>query len=384
MCVVLNDMVGGVFSLNAALLATRRPGGPRYEAVLLRNAAETAGRSTEPLDADQVRTFTSDLPRDNLFTVLRRLHASIAGRGVLVANDGLELAACTIHRCGRSVVLIVHDEYHLGLAVRYAGAIDAFVAHSEYIHRRLGEALPARRASIHHVPYGIHHTSDMRQPSTGRLRLVFIGRITEAKGVLDLPRIDRALLHRGIDAEWTVIGNGPLRERLREEWGDRDVRWCAPGTGAEVRKEAARHDIFVFPTRFEGFPVALLEAMSVGLVPVASDLPSGVPEVVSDDTGVRAPTGDIEAFATAIAALHGDRPRLERLSANASALVRGRYDITTRGPQYHELFERLLHVAPEWRRGRVNAPSRLDRPWLPNVVVRTLRRAALRLRRGGA
>jgi glycosyltransferase involved in cell wall biosynthesis len=80
--------------------------------------------------------------------------------------------------------------------------------------------------------------------------------------------------------------------RLQESWHPRaPVRFLAPAANAEVLALCAENDVFVFPTRFEEFPVALLEAMSTGLVPVVSDLPSGVPEVVSEQTGFRIAIG---------------------------------------------------------------------------------------------
>ena len=66
-------------------------------------------------------------------------------------------------------------------------------------------------------------------------------------------------------------------------------RWAIQSAGAMARAPldagAARshmpaQDVFVLPTRFEGFPVALVEAMGAGLVPVVSDIASGVPEIV--------------------------------------------------------------------------------------------------------
>ena len=67
------------------------------------------------------------------------------------------------------------------------------------------------------------------------------------------------------------------------------------------------HDVFVLPTR-RRVPVALLEAMGSGVVPVVSDIDSGVPEVVTAGvTGLLPAVGDIEGFAAAIARLHVDR-----------------------------------------------------------------------------
>lgn len=69
------------------------------------------------------------------------------------------------------------------------------------------------------------------------------------------------------------------------------------------------------PSRSEGLPVTLLEATSAGVVPVVSDLASGIPDVVEHGvTGYRIPPGNIEGFANAIAEIDSDRYRMEIMS----------------------------------------------------------------------
>ena len=93
-------------------------------------------------------------------------------------------------------------------------------------------------------------------------------------------------------------------------------------------------DIFVLPTRVEGFPVALVEAMGAGVVPVVSNIESGVPEVIaSARTGERPPVGDIRAFAAAIAALDRDRPRLAAMGAAARQSIVERFGSNVRNSQ---------------------------------------------------
>jgi glycosyltransferase involved in cell wall biosynthesis len=138
---------------------------------------------------------------------------------------------------------------------------------------------------------------------------------------------------------------------------------------------AADHDVFVLPTKHEGVPVALIEGMSVGLVPVASDLRSGVREVVEPGvSGFTPAQGDIAGFAGAIATLSRDRSKLESMSHAARARVEQAFDVRFRVRGWQDLFARHH----EFRRPRRHRPqhlygSRLDKPWLPNTVVRAIR-----------
>jgi glycosyltransferase involved in cell wall biosynthesis len=97
-------------------------------------------------------------------------------------------------------------------------------------------------------------------------------------------------------------------------------------------EEASRNDILVFPTKFEGFPVALLEAMSMGCVPVVTDLPGGIREVVENGvTGYKCAIDKNEEFVTAIETLHSNRTLLHQMKLNDMELVRKNYDVKKTG-----------------------------------------------------
>jgi glycosyltransferase involved in cell wall biosynthesis len=135
------------------------------------------------------------------------------------------------------------------------------------------------------------------------------------------------------------------------------------------------------PSRGEGLPVALLEAGAAALVPIVSDLPSGIPEVVEPGvSGYRPPVGDIGGFADAIASLDRDRRRLESMSAAVREVVAKRFNASERTVDYQRLFARWR----ELKRSRPAHPrlyygSRLDHPWIPNAAVKLIRSVASRL-----
>ena len=123
--------------------------------------------------------------------------------------------------------------------------------------------------------------------------------------------------------------------------------------------------------------MVLLEAMAAGVVPVVSDLPSGIPEVVDHGiNGYRPPVGDVAAFAEAIAELGGDRERLQAMSRAARQTVVDRFDIRQRAADYHALYARWRELRRPRPQGvPVRYGSRLDRPWLPNAAVHATRAA---------
>ncbi|HVB38143.1 MAG TPA: glycosyltransferase family 4 protein [Vicinamibacterales bacterium] len=376
---VLPDKMGGATTIIANLLAYRQPDAFRYHAVLTRSTADRDAPFAERLEADSETRFAHRLPTENLYAVIRRLRAAIPpGPGVLVANDLLELAMLSACDPGRTTVQILHGDYdyYYDLADRHQDVVDVFVAYSRAVAEELTRRLPHRRASILHLPYGVVIPEDARRPTRGPLRLVYAGRLDEAKGVLELPAIDRLLRDAGAAVEWTIVGDGPDAARLRAAWsGAVHVHWVGHRTNAEVLRRFRDQDVFVLPSRAEGLSVAMLEAMAAGVVPVVSDLQSGVPEVVHPGvTGERVPIGDVGAFAAAIAGLAADRNRLEAWSRAARQLVAERHDMRARVADYQALYARWRELRrPRPRSVRLPYGSRLDQPWMPNFVTRLMR-----------
>ena len=150
---------------------------------------------------------------------------------------------------------------------------------------------------------------DRRVLVGGALRLLFVGRLVERKGVHILIRA-LARVRERVEATLTVIGEGPEAAALRAE----AVR---AGVGGSVRfagrvdedalAEAYRTcDLFVLPAVVdrkgdtEGLGVVLLEAIEFGMPVIASDI-GGIPDIVRHrDTGLLVPPGDAPALAAAI------------------------------------------------------------------------------------
>jgi glycosyltransferase involved in cell wall biosynthesis len=376
---IVPDKLGGMLNIVEGLFRYRRPDGFAYAAILTHNPLQTDARFGGRFNADYQASFEFRSPVENFHAVLRRLRAAVPpGEGVLIANDLLELALASAFDCGRTVIQILHgdSDYYYDLAARHENVIDAFVVYGRTMERKLKARVPHRAADVYFLPYGVTEPPRRRTASPGTLRLLFAGRFEHGqKGVLDLPLIDRALAERGVDVSWTMVGAGPDEQRLREAWTSERVTFLGPKTSAEVIDIASRHDVFVLPTRYEGVPVALIEAMSVGLAPVVSRVESGVTEILSDGkTGLMPPAGDVAAFAGAIESLDRDRALLESIGDAAWRYVATAHDMRERTDAYQALFARY-HELRRPRPGDVIVPygSTLDRPWIPNVAVRTVR-----------
>jgi glycosyltransferase involved in cell wall biosynthesis len=370
----LPDKMGGVFNFCSNLLA-HRAGPMPAGAVLTHNRLDRDARSDEAMPANW-QAVVEHSPTENLYAVLRRMQRAIDGEGALVCNDWLELATAAAYPGRRTVFSIMHMDapYYYDLATRHDADIDVYVTYTEYLRDRLLALLPHRAESIVLRRYGVS-IQGRRQTSAGPLRLLYSGRLDRNKGVFDLPIIDAALAAAGIEVRWTVQGTGPDGEELRRLWPNASISWRGRRSMPEVLAEYEQQDVLVMPSRHEGLPVALLEAGAAGMAVVVSDLPTGIPEVVHNgETGYRLPTGDTAAFADAIARLARDRDHLERAGGAMRDLVTRDWNIDINAAGYERLFDRWAELRRPRPAGRV-VPygSRLDKPWMPNAMVRAVR-----------
>jgi glycosyltransferase involved in cell wall biosynthesis len=376
---VLPDKMGGVSTVISNLLRYRRSDGFRYEVLLTQDLGSTDEPIAEPLGADFERRVQFQGAVENLEKIFHRIQRHLpSGEGLLVANDWIELAALTRRDPGRTVLQILHGDYdyYYDLAVRHELIIDGFITHSRSIYQNLQRLLPHRHDSIYYLPYGVAIPRKARTLARGPMRLLFVGRLVESKGVFDLPGIDADLLRCGMQPQWTIVGSGECGPALRTRWCSPRIRWTGALPNSAVLDLYPDHDVLVLPTKAEGFPVCLLEAMAAGVVPVVSDIPGGVHDVLKRDvTGYLPRPADIPGFAASIADLHRNRDKLESMSQLARQAVIDSFDIRDRASGYQDLYSRWRELRRP-RPKRLNIPygSRLDKRWVPNCVVCTVRK----------
>jgi glycosyltransferase involved in cell wall biosynthesis len=374
---VLPDILGGVSSFNRNIINNASLRKRAYVKVILVSASGWPHpRNTEPMDADEVIDFRYDAA-ENQYAVLKRLNVLFGpDPGAIFCNEAIEMESIYHYGTAKTVYQFIHDFYNIKLAVKYGAITDVFVTHTQLFRDVLMSSDPGQVKAfqlLHGV--NIPAVAALSEPGD-HLKIVFTGRLVEGKGVQDIYCINQLLRNRGIKVEWTVIGRGPMKAFLEEQWKEEtNIRFAAPDTTEEVMQVMGANDIFLLPTRFEGSPVTILEALSVGIVPVVSDLPGGIREIVKENIGKTIPVGDNERFADAIAELHSDRARLQAMKQNARKLALEKFDIRATSDHYFDL---LLQFASFKREPRqlVSIPVgfRLDQKWLPNSLVSFIRK----------
>ncbi|WP_114279064.1 glycosyltransferase [Thioalbus denitrificans] len=233
----------------------------------------------------------------------------------------------------------------------HARAIRDFVHATVGVSPRVRKDLVRRHGfdpeRTHAIPNGCDlspFASTRRDHSEAVLRVLCLGRVeNSSKGVLDIPRIARRLNRP--DIRFTIAGDGPdlgaLKAAARGSSSSFNFLGAVPP--AQVADLMARHDVLLFPSRFEGLGLSLVEAMVTGCVPVAS-LIRGVTDFVVEDgvTGLLFPVGSIRRAADALNRLADDRTLLDRLSSNAHSAALARFDVGQMAEQYHDVLRTLM------------------------------------------
>ena len=181
----------------------------------------------------------------------------------------------------------------------------------------------------------------------GAIKVAFVGRLIEDKGIRTLVDAHRLLRRRGIDVELLIAGTpdpanpASIDEREAAEWNrEPGISWL--GHVENIAKLWERAHFAVLPSYSEGLPKSLLEAAACGRAMVASDV-SGCREIVRDgETGLLVPARDPAALADAVARLAASPALCCAYGAAARRLAVAAFSADAIGKQTVALYKSLV------------------------------------------
>ena len=186
--------------------------------------------------------------------------------------------------------------------------------------------------------------------------LITVGRYHIKKGHDLIPKIADFLRGKHVKFKWLLIGNG--LDKLRNEIEYRDLsnyiilkdeigiqnafnkNGEAKIPDDELIDLLKCSDIFVFPTRLEGFPMVIIEAMAAGLPIVTTNSPGVREIVIHDKTALLSEIDDIDSIASNIIKLTKDNNLKEHLVRHAQKEL-PKYDLNNIAEQYLDLYKQL-------------------------------------------
>lgn len=181
-------------------------------------------------------------------------------------------------------------------------------------------------------PYGKEHR-----------RILSVGRLSPQKNYLSLLRVAKRVLPQNEGWQWDIYGEGECRAEL-------ESAICEMGLVGRVNLMGQHHamydlyqnyDFQVMTSRFEGFPMVLLEGIANALPLISYDIETGPNEIVfSDKNGFLIPSGDEDAMAQAVQKMICDPAMRLRFSKESAALT-DRFSLDAVAREWMTLFGHL-------------------------------------------
>jgi len=223
---------------------------------------------------------------------------------------------------------------------------------SDYSAGRLIQSFPEAAGKIHRVYNGVDLSMFKQStPSTGRIKLLSIGRLIEKKGFVYLIDAARLLRDRGFEFECKIIGDGPERTLLQKSIQthrlEKHVDLTGPLSQPEIVDLLAQSSIFVFPAVHDqsgdsdNLPTVLIEAMASRLALVATNV-AGIPEMLYHrENGILLPEKYPIQLADAIQYLGSNRELLDLYGRTSRQFAERKFSLQTTIGALRRIFEQV-------------------------------------------
>jgi glycosyltransferase involved in cell wall biosynthesis len=303
-------------------------------------------------------------PETSLWTDVRLVRRLRGQSGFLIGTrPGLNLLAADLSPPGLITIGQEHmhlrahpDELQRRLKRRYRH-LDAVVVLTERDRRRYQRLLRGK-TRLEQMPNSVPPV-DGDTASLDGTAILAAGRLGRQKGFDMLIKAFAQVAPTHPEWRLRICGDGgwrPRLERLIAEYGLEDAVTLA-GPVEQLDDEMRTAALFVLSSRFEGFPLVLLEAMAAGLAVVSFDCPTGPRDVIDDHrNGILVPRRNIDALAEGMRELMDDPALRRRLGAAAAETARG-YSMDAIGPRWEALLDELRESASRERRPAGSAPA---------------------------
>ncbi len=247
-------------------------------------------------------------------------------------------------------------EWYSKLSIGYA------LRHSEYItgcsRAVLASLAPDydRRSNFRVLYYGVELPQKPSQgereafraarqwPSDASL-ILHVGRFIEQKNHVGLLNVFERVLTHVPQAKLVLVGDGPLRLSVQQSIIDRGLGDCVwwLGVREDVQDLMRNCDVFLFPSRFEGFGLVAIEANAASLPVVGSKIPGLIEAVRDGETAMLHDVEDVDGMARSVVKMVKDRNYAQRLGDAGRKWVEGHFSLQASAKRLLELYTECLH-----------------------------------------
>ena len=175
-------------------------------------------------------------------------------------------------------------------------------------------------------------------------RILSAGRVVYQKG-FDLAMCALSQL-KDLEWIWTIAGDGPQMPMLKamsKEYGINErIRFLGWLSSEQIKEQYAAANLFLFPSRHEGMPNAVLEAMASGLPVVATKIAGNEELVVDGETGKLVPAEDVDALRESLRPLLVEAQMREQMGRAARQRVKSSFSWAHVAQRYENILQRSV------------------------------------------
>lgn len=243
---------------------------------------------------------------------------------IFLNNSIHGMIATSFIDCTTKKVAVLHgiERDIFKLTTTKASSIDQFIAISPLTYQLLVEK---NIENVSLIPNGIYLSKERETQyhSEIKLKLIFAGRISHSdKGALFVPEIFRRIKMKINSCELIVLGDGPDLNKFKELIKKYELHGVTKYFGMVdseiVLNEMSECHFLLFPSIHEGFGLSIIEAQSVGCIPVATEIVGVTDYLINNHIdGILINSLDVDDFSNEIVSVYKDKELMDYLSKNA-------------------------------------------------------------------
>jgi glycosyltransferase involved in cell wall biosynthesis len=318
-------------------------------------------------------------PKWNFYYTCKQLAKLLPDdKSVVIAHDWLELGMMSNLGLQNPVVQIVHGnyDYYYELAKKHSPSIDKFICVSPVIYKNLNSKIPQRKSDIEYCRFPVPSIVPLEKKNE-LLKIFYCVRSLDDdnKQFCLLPKINAIIKEKAVNVHWTIVGNGMEKEKVEKLMDQQNnVSFFPSLPNEEVIQLLPQYDLFILPSLKEGFPVAVVEAMKAGLVPLVTNWDGATEELIVDgETGFYFEPGDASGYADKIGLLNNERGLMNKMSKEGMEKANELFDPGGNT----SLIENVIYAVSKDNAKNKKAVkvygSRMDQEWVPNNITLLIR-----------
>lgn len=371
-----NGKKGGVYSVIKNLLQFSASKFINNHIIFTINEDDKNDFEYEKLEAAATQQIFNYNSKNNFYYTCKELAKLVPNKdSIIVAHDWLELGMASNLGLQNKVVSFLHGdyEYYYDLAIKHSHIIDLFIPVSQSINDKLLALLPERKESINYLRFPVPAVISEDRVDC-HFNISFVGRMTTEKGYDILPLIAEKLAIQNKNFYWHIFG-AQSKEPINYYWSESvNVKHYGEVSQKTIINLLPKMHLILLPSKAEGMPVSVIEAMKAGVVPLVSNINGGIQEIVKEGiTGYKLQIGDVASYVERILYLSDDKMKLKSLKKNCISVANEMFDAILNTKLIENALDNLSNSKGKDKTAKKIYGSRLDNTYFPNYFVRIVR-----------